>query len=205
MRKIGIMGGTFNPIHNGHLFLAENAREYAGLDQVLFMPSKNPPHKEILSKVTEIQRTDMIRLAIAGHPYFEFSDFELLRSGLTYTADTLTLLNKENPDCRYYFIVGTDSLFMMQDWMRPETVFQKCTVIAAGRDHIEEDKITGQMEYLKKTFKADIIYAKMPMIDISSENIRNRIAAGRTVKYYLPDAVIDYIRENKLYESEQED
>jgi nicotinate-nucleotide adenylyltransferase len=205
MNKIGIMGGTFNPIHNGHLFLAENAREYAGLDKVLFMPSKNPPHKELMSRVSEQERTDMIRLAIGDNPYFEFSDFELQREGYTYTADTLTLLHQENPGLQYFFIVGTDSLFQMQNWMRPETIFQYCTVLAAGREHVEENKILKHIDYLKNIFHADIQYVKMPMIDISSEHIRSRLAAGESIKYYLPDSVIQYISKNKLYAFLQED
>ncbi len=205
MNKIGIMGGTFNPIHNGHLFLAENAREYTGLDKVLFMPSKNPPHKELMSRVSEQERTDMIRLAIGDNPYFEFSDFELQREGYTYTADTLTLLHQENPGLQYFFIVGTDSLFQMQNWMRPETIFQYCTVLAAGREHVEENKILKHIDYLKNIFHADIQYVKMPIIDISSEHIRSRLAAGESVKYYLPDSVIQYISKNKLYAFLQED
>lgn len=199
MSKIGIMGGTFNPIHLGHLFLAENARTFAGLDKILFMPSKNPPHKKVASQVTQEQREAMIRLAIADNPHFEFSDFELQRDGYTYTADTLTLLHEENPGTKYYFIVGTDSLFMMQDWMRPETVFSHCTVLVAGRDQADEEKIARHIEFLRKTFDADILYIKMPMLDIASEDIRERVSSGNSVKYYLPDSVIEYIKTNGLY------
>jgi cytidyltransferase-like protein len=121
MNKIGIMGGTFNPIHNGHLFLAENAREYAGLDKVLFMPSKNPPHKELMSRVSEQERTDMIRLAIGDNPYFEFSDFELQREGYTYTADTLTLLHQEPILCsRCKTGCGRRRFFSIVRCLRPE-------------------------------------------------------------------------------------
>jgi nicotinate-nucleotide adenylyltransferase len=199
MSKIGIMGGTFNPIHFGHLFLAENARTFAGLDKVLFMPSKNPPHKKIASEVTQKQREAMIRLAIEDNPHFEFSDFELQRDGYTYTADTLTLLHEENPETQYYFIVGTDSLFMMQDWMQPQTVFSNCTVLVAGRDQADEEKIDKHIAFLKRTFDADILYIKMPMLDIASEDIRARIASGNSVKYYMPDSVIEYIKSNGLY------
>jgi nicotinate-nucleotide adenylyltransferase len=199
MNKVGIMGGTFNPVHNGHLFLAENTREQAALDKVLFMPSKNPPHKAIMSEVTEQQRVDMVRLAIKDNPYFELSEFELMRDGYTYTADTLKLLTNENPDVQYYFIVGTDSLFMMQKWYQPQTVFDLCTIAVAGREQAKEKEILQHIECLKKEYDAKIIYINMPMIDIASESIRKRFTEEKSVKYYLPDTVIEYIREKKLY------
>lgn len=205
MNKIGIMGGTFNPIHNGHLFLAENAFEQAGLDKVLFMPSKNPPHKMKVRQVNEQQRVEMVQLAIQDNSHFELSEFELKREGITYTADTLTLLKQENPDTQYYFIVGTDSLFMMQNWMKPDIIFNLCTVVVAGRDNDNEEIINQQIHSLETTFHANIIFVKMPLIDISSEDIRNRLANEKTVRYYMPGTVIDYIKTNKLYTANQED
>jgi nicotinate-nucleotide adenylyltransferase len=199
MKKIGIMGGTFNPIHYGHLFLAENAYEQIGLDQVLFMPSKNPPHKAKPVAVSDQQRTDMIRLAIRDNPHFILSTMELHRDGITYTADTLTLLKKEKPDNHYYFIVGADSLFMMQDWYQPQTIFQLCTVVAASRDKIEKEQLEKQALYLKKQFQADILLLDMPTIQISSANIREKTAMGKSVRYYLPEKVVNYITDNRLY------
>ena len=205
MNKIGIMGGSFNPIHNGHLFLAENAYEQAGLNKVLFMPLKNPPHKIKLNNITDQQRVDMVKLAIQNNSHFELSEIELRREGMTYTADTLTYLKEMNPEDDYYFIVGTDSLFYMHNWMKPEVVFDLCTVVAAGRDNAEEDRILSHIDFLKKTYNARIIYVKMPMIELSSEGIRERLATGRTVRYYIPDAVIEYINSNQLYQICQED
>jgi nicotinate (nicotinamide) nucleotide adenylyltransferase len=199
MNKIGIMGGTFNPIHYGHLFLAENAYEQAGLDKVLFMPSKNPPHKAKPSLVTEQQRVDMIKLAIDDNPHFEISDLELLREGMTFTADTLEELVQINPDKEYYFIVGADSLFMMQNWYKPQSVFDHCVVLAAGRDHAEEATISKQIELLEHTFGARILYVKMPTIQIASAQIRERLQCCRSVRYYVPDAVEEYISRNHLY------
>ncbi len=204
MSKIGIMGGTFNPIHFGHLFLAENAYEQLHLDKVLFMPSKNPPHKAKPYLVTEQQRVEMIELAIYDNPHFELSTFELKREGLTYTADTLTLLKSEHPNDDYYFIVGADSLFMMHNWKDPQIIFKYCTVVAAGRDHATEEEIKQQMMYLKKQFHAKIFHAVMPTIQLASGEIRERIAEGKSIRYYMPDAVIDYIIAQKLYISTQE-
>ena len=193
------MGGTFNPIHNGHLFLAENAFEQVGLDGILFMPSKNPPHKAKPDMVTDQQRVDMIRLAIRDNPHFELSTVELEREGLTYTADTLMRLTQGEQEIRYYFIVGADSLFMMQQWYQPQTIFDLCTVVAAGRDHVESSKLEAQAELLKKQFHADIQLVEMPTIQIASEDIRNRIAQKKTIRYYLPDQVAHYISQNGLY------
>jgi nicotinate-nucleotide adenylyltransferase len=204
MNKIGIMGGTFNPIHYGHLFLAENAYEQIGCDKILFMPSKNPPHKAKPEDITEQQRVDMVSLAIADNPHFELSTFELEREGFTYTADTLTLLKKENPDTTYYFIVGADSLFMMQNWKDPQVVFDLCTVVVASRDHVDMDKISQHSEYLKKQFHANILLIDMPTIQIASANIRERAEQHKTIRYYVPKSVIDYIDRNGLYTANPE-
>jgi len=199
MNKIGIMGGTFNPIHFGHLFLAEKAFEQIGLDQILFMPSKNPPHKAKPDSVTDQQRVDMITLAIQDNPHFVLSPMELYRDGMTYTADTLDILKKENMDTQYYFIVGADSLFMMQSWMNPETIFELCTVVAASRDHVQTEKMKEQIVLLENLYHANILLIEMPTIQISSAVIRERIATEKTVRYYIPESVHVYIKENQLY------
>ncbi|MDF2908632.1 MAG: hypothetical protein K0R34_3953 [Herbinix sp.] len=199
MKKIGIMGGTFNPIHNGHLFLAENAYEQIGLDQILFMPSKNPPHKAKPNMVTDQQRVDMINLAIQDNPHFALSTIELERDGYTYTADTLALMANGQQEERYYFIVGADSLFMMHQWYQPQVIFDLCTVVAAGRDHVDGDKLAAQAELLKEQFHADIRLVEMPTIQIASEDIRNRVGENRTTRYYLPDQVAQYINTHQLY------
>lgn len=205
MKKVGIMGGTFNPVHFGHLFLAEQAYEQLALDKVLFMPSKNPPHKAKPESVSEQGRVDMIELAIRENPHFELSTVELEREGMTYTADTLTILTEQHADTEYFFIVGADSLFMMQNWWKPETIFKLCTVAAANRDNMDQAGIERQAEYLKLTFGASIALINMPMIQISSAEIRKRISAEKSVRYYLPDSVYDYIRKNRLYAVNSED
>lgn len=201
MKKIGIMGGTFNPIHNGHLFLAENAYEQIGLDQILFMPSKNPPHKAKPEMITDQQRVDMIDLAIRDNSHFALSTVELERDGYTYTADTLELLVQANSEVRYYFIVGADSLFMMHQWYQPQVIFDLCTVVAATRDHVDEDKLAAQAELLKEQFHADIQLISMPIIQIASADIRGRIAHNKTIRYYLPDLVAAYINQHRLYQT----
>jgi len=205
MKKVGIMGGTFNPIHYGHLFLAENAYEQLGLDQVLFMPSKNPPHKAKPEMISDQQRVDMISIAIMDNPHFALSTIELEREGWTFTADTLTLLTKENSDIEYYFIVGADSLFMMQQWKDPQIVFQHCTVVAASRDNVEKEQMQQQATFLEKEFSASILLIEMPTIQIASATIRDRVASNKTIRYYLPDDLTNYIVKNQLYRKKLEE
>jgi nicotinate-nucleotide adenylyltransferase len=204
MKKVGIMGGTFNPIHHGHLFLAENAYEQIGLDEVLFMPSKHPPHKVIAGQVTDQQRTDMLSLAIQDNPHFKLSTIELEREGWTFTSDTLTIMTKETPDIEYYFIVGADSLFMMQQWREPQIIFDLCTVVVANRDNTDIKQLQEHAEYLKHLYRAKILLLDMPTIQISSANIRERVAEDKTIRYYLPDAVIEYMQNNRLYRNSKE-
>jgi nicotinate-nucleotide adenylyltransferase len=205
MKKVGIMGGTFNPIHYGHLFLAENAYEQLGLDQVLFMPSKNPPHKAKPEMVSDQQRVDMISLAIKDNSHFALSTIELEREGMTYTADTLTILRKEDASTEYYFIVGADSLFMMQQWKDPQIVFNLCTVVAASRDNVEKENMQQQASYLSNLFHAKILLIDMPTIQIASAMIRARVASNKSTRYYLPDAVNAYIAKNQLYNKKLEE
>lgn len=205
MKKVGIMGGTFNPVHYGHLFLAENAYEQLHLDKVLFMPTKNPPHKQKPEEVTQQQRVEMLLLAIQDNPHFELSSIELERQGMTYTADTLTLLKDKNQDTQYYFIVGADSLLMMQQWKDPQIIFDQCIVVAACRDQVNKKELLQHAEFLEKNFHAKIEIIDMPAIQISSRDIRERLELNKTVRYYIPDAVNEYINSNRLYQFNPED
>ncbi len=205
MKKVGIMGGTFNPIHYGHLFLAENAYEQIGLDQVLFMPSKNPPHKAKPEFISDQQRVEMISNAIIDNPHFSLSTIELEREGMTYTADTLMILTKEHPDTEYYFIVGADSLFMMQNWKDPQIIFDHSIVVAASRDNVEKEQMHQQASYLNGIFNANILILEMPTIQIASAVIRDRVASNKTIRYYVPDAIDAYIAKNRLYTTRLEE
>lgn len=199
MKKIGIMGGTFNPIHFGHLFLAENAYEQLGLDKVWFIPSKNPPHKRKPEDITEQQRIDMIQLAIQENPHFELSTLELEREGITYTADTMKILREQNPDIAYYFIIGADSLFLMDQWYQPQVIFDNCAIAAANRDNADQSALEKQVQLLKKQFNANIILIDMPTMQVSSCNIRERVAERKSIRYYLPGSVREYIESKHLY------
>lgn len=199
MKKVGIMGGTFNPIHNGHLFLAEHAYEQAGLDYVLFMPTMNPPHKADMTVAPAEHRINMVRQAIANNPHFVLSDLELRRPGITYTSDTLNVLKDEEPGTEFYFIVGADSLMMMVHWMDPQTVFNLSTIVAGGREQSSQEQLEEQARYLEDTYKGKVILLDMPIMEISSEYIRKRFVSEKSIRYYVPDEVIKYINENNLY------
>ena len=203
MKKVGIMGGTFNPIHLGHLCLAETAYEQLGLDKVLFMPSKKPPHKDIPDQISMEQRVEMITLAIKDNPHFELSMIELERDGITYTADSLTELTQKHRNTEFYFIVGADSLYYMNQWKNPHIIFELCTVVAAGRDHSDMNLMQQQADDLKKQYHASIILIEMPTIQISSAVIKERIAAGKSVRYFLPETVQKFIQKNHLYKAEE--
>lgn len=201
-KKIGIMGGTFNPIHFGHLLLAEQAMEAYDLDEVLFIPSGNPYMKDTEPIVDGIIRGHMTELALKGHPHFRMSSMELDRKGPTYTYETLETLKEENPDCTYYFILGADSLLTMETWKNPKQIFKNCVVIASVRGTGTEDKIRKIATHLIYEYQADVHILPARFIDLSSSEIRQRIANGKSVRYMLPEEVREYIYENGLYRNE---
>ena len=135
MKKVGIMGGTFNPIHLGHLMLAENAYDFCKLDEIWFIPSADPPHKIGQPVLDYIHRSRMTELAIKEIPYFKKYDFEAQRSERSYTAETLRLLHKKYPDVEFYFIMGADSLFQLETWYAPERVMAQAILLVAVRNH----------------------------------------------------------------------
>lgn len=199
MKKIGIMGGTFNPIHYGHLLLAESAYEQFNLDSIWIMPNKHPQYKMISSNISEEDRVAMISLAIEGNPHFILSEEELCRTGATYTVDTLVSLHQKLPDTEFYFIMGADSLFHFESWREPERILKLCHILAARRNGQVSADLDSQMDYLCSKYDADIHFLDTPNLDISSHGIRKRIRSHRSIKYLLPEAVEQYIMEHRLY------
>ena len=204
-KKKGIMGGTFDPIHIGHLILGENACLQFGLDSVLFMPSGNPPHKPHRpGRATTDQRVEMVRLAIADNPHFELSLAETHDQGYTYTKETLRRLTAENPDTDYYFIMGADSLFQFEHWKEPGEICQLATLVVAVRDHVSDEKLNEQILHLKETLGARIEKLDTPNIDISSETLCSWIFSEHSRRYYVPDPVISYIEKERIYRRKEE-
>lgn len=199
-RKIGIMGGTFDPIHIGHLILGEKAYEQLKLDKVLFMPSGNPPHKRNRpGRADDKQRVEMVRRAISGNEHFELSLEEMHKDGYIYTYRTLERLRREHPDTDYYFIIGGDSLFDFPGWMKPERISRACTIVAATRDHIPNRAFENKLKELSETYEGDFIRLNTQTMDVSSREIRRWIREGLSVRYYLPDTVRQYIKERSIY------
>ena len=200
MRKVGIMGDTFDPIHIGHLILGENAYLQLGLDKVVFMPSGNPPHKlNREGRASDMQRMDMVKLAIATNTHFEISDIEMNEEGYSYTFRTLERLNAEHPDTRYYFIIGADSLFDFDKWMNPQRICNACTLVVATRNHTSNSQLDAAIMHVRTKYQADVVKLDTENIDCSSHQIRSWVAQGHTVKYYVPDTVINYMNIYGVY------
>ena len=199
-KKVGIMGGTFDPIHNAHLALGECARVQMALDEVWFMPAKDPYFKKKKNVTPAKFRAEMTALAVKGHEGFKMSDFELLREGETYTAETLQKLNELYPDIHFYFIIGSDSMYQIETWWHPEIIMKHATLVVAEREYPERVRsFMDQVEYLRKKFGADIRVLDFEESDISSTMIREMAAKGEDLSELLPDAVSLYIGEHGLY------
>lgn len=198
-KKIGIMGGTFNPIHNGHIALAEAAYKTFSLDKILFMPSGKSYMKQHV--LENEKRVAMVAKAIESVPYFELSTIEVERSGNTYTSETLQQLTQQNPDIQYHFIMGADSLFHIEQWKNPEVIFELSTLICMMRDDYDMTDIQEKgAELIQKG--ANILYLNVPKIDISSTDIRNRVKLHQSISDLVPEKVAKYILQEHLYEED---
>lgn len=199
MKKIGIMGGTFNPIHNGHLMLAEEALRQFRLDEVLFMPCGVPYMKSNQSVEPGQTRAEMTALAIQDNPCFSLSTIELEQQGSTYTYQTLERLKRAHPDTAYYFIAGADSFFQMTKWKNPERIFAACCVLAAVRGDTTDAEMEERIEMMRRDYHADIRLLRTKCVNISSSDIRRRAASGESIAGDVPDSVAAYIEKRGLY------
>ena len=202
MKKIAILGGTFNPVHNGHLKLAENTWRQFSLDEFWFLPSPNPPHKQGRTITDFSHRFAMTKLAIRKYPSFVCSDFETRRTGKSYTSDTLTELKQLHPDTEFYFVMGADSFYEFGSWHEPGIIAELAVLVVAERDYEKNHlSLNQQAEYLKEKYNARVRFIRAAEVDISSEQIRTWLENGKkNVGKYLPDGVLDYIRAHHLYE-----
>lgn len=201
--KIGIMGGTFNPIHNGHLMLGEYSYRSFGLDQVWFMPNGNPPHKAGISASYSADiRARMTELAIQEIPYFRLEDYEVRRQEPSYSYQTLEHFKEIYPEDSFYFIIGADSLFDINKWMKPERILKICTILAAFRgDKNNSEIMNRQIELLKERYGADtdIRLLISPLMDVSSHELREMVSEGKSISGLVPETVEQYIKEHGLY------
>lgn len=202
--KIGIMGGTFDPIHNGHLMLGKAALEAFGLDRVWYMPNGNPPHKDISSIETDVKdRVEMVRLAISSYREFRLEPYEAKRKEVSYSYSTMEYFKGIYPEDDFYFIIGADSLFMIDQWVHPERIFPTWTVLAAYRDEINtRHAMEEKIRELNDTYGARIRLLVTPLVRISSHELRKDVREGRSIESRVPKAVNDYILDNHLYVGE---
>ncbi|MGF7431412.1 nicotinic acid mononucleotide adenylyltransferase [Thermoanaerobacterium thermosaccharolyticum] len=198
--RLGIMGGTFDPIHFGHLVTAEAVRAQFNLDRVIFVPSGNPPHKVKRNITDKHIRYLMTILATVTNPYFEVSAIEIEREGYTYTIDTLKEFKKIYGDnTQIFFITGADAILEILTWKNAEELLQMCNFVAATRPGYAGDSISEKIDYIKKVYNKDIFQVTVPSLAISSTDIRNRVYEGRPIKYLLPESVERYIEKAGLY------
>ena len=195
------MGGTFNPIHIGHLIIAERAREQFDLEEVLFMPCGMPYMKDTSELLPSDIRAEMVSLAIKDNPFFTLSTIEIEKKGSTYTYETLEQLRGSNPDTEYYFILGADSLWTISDWKEPEKIFANCHILAAVRDDKSAQDMKKRINFLKNKFDARISLLKTGLIEISSSSIRDSVKKETSIRYLVPKNVYEYIVEYKLYKN----
>lgn len=199
--KIGIMGGTFNPIHLGHLMMTEYIREEMNYDKILFIPTGNPPHKQIDVLDAEV-RMEMVKIAVADNPYFEVSDVEVRKEGISYSVDTVAELKKQYPEDELFFIIGSDILPDLKDWRRFDELARSIRFILAvrpGFESLSREEIRGEIRDLHMRYGAEITVVETPRYEISSTDLRNRLASGKSVKYLIPDEVIEYIESRGCY------
>lgn len=200
-KRIGLMGGTFDPVHNAHLKLAERAYRQFSLDEVWMLPNGNPPHKQEKKQEDVMHRMEMLRLAIDGIPWLKLCSLESSGNKYHYTYETLQMLHEIYSEIQFYFIMGADSLFDFDDWKAPEIISKKCIILAANREHCRLAKIQSRIEELHKRYGADIRILDTPDMDIASSEIRQWIRQDKDISNVVPAMVVDYIEEHSLYKT----
>ena len=200
MRRTGVFGGSFDPVHTGHLILAEQMMEEAALDEVIFIPAYRSPFKLASDPAEGEHRLKMLERAVASEPRFSVSDIELRRGGASYTSDTLDALSADGELGRLFFIMGSDSMLGLDRWYRAEHLLKDYSFLVGLRKGDDEDEVRAKLDALLGSFPgADIRLLSIPELEISSSDLRLRHEAGRSLRYAVPDAVLDYIDENGLY------
>lgn len=194
--RIGLFGGTFDPVHYGHLRLAEEAREAAQLERVLFMPAFASPFRTAESHTAPEHRLEMLRLAVQDNPVFEVSEVEIRRSGVSYTVETVLALRSLYPRAELFLILGTDALLGFPQWRSPEVIARECLLLVGVRP---EYNLEDVLATLPEPFRARVQPVPMTPLGISASEIRARVRTGRSIRYLTPPNVIEYIIRHRLY------
>lgn len=199
MSKIGVVGGTFDPIHVGHLMLAEWAADAEELEQVWFIPTGQSYMKADRSIQPGHERLHMVRLAVEGNDRLKCLDLEIERGGYTYSYETVEELHELYPEHQFYFIEGADCLFTMENWKCPERLLAGCTILAAVRGDVSLQRLEEKRTELLARFGGEILLIPFLQMSISSTEIRRRLSCGESVRYMVPDKVLQYIQQKGLY------
>ena len=205
-KSIAVMGGTFDPVHYGHLMAAEAVQRELGVEKVVFMPVGNPPHKKGSEVTANEDRYNMTNLATKGNEKFVISKMEIEREGETYTIDTVRELRKQSgQEVAIYIIIGADTLLEICKWKEIEKVLEMCEIVVVTRPSYEEEKVEEEAERLRKEYKGKIRLVEIPPMEISSTEIRERIKGKKAVRYLLPEEVLEYIERYNIYGDEGEE
>jgi nicotinate-nucleotide adenylyltransferase len=194
--RLGLFGGTFDPIHLGHLILAEQCREACGLDRVWFVVAGSPPHKTG-DRTAVADRLEMVRIAVAGHPAFEVSELEAGRPGPHYSVETLEAVRRERPDDDLFFLIGADSLADLPHWRQPDRIARLATIVVVNRPGIDPPGPSPTLDLGPDAHP--LVSVTIPPIGIASHDLRRRLAEGRSIRYQVPRGVEAYIAANSLY------
>jgi nicotinate (nicotinamide) nucleotide adenylyltransferase len=201
--KKGILGGTFDPIHNGHLSLAKESLKYLELDTLIFMPNGNPPHKKDKKITAGEIRCELIDLAIKGIDKLQISTYELYKNNLSYTFETVEYLKKVEPETEWFFITGADCLNDLHLWKNVERMLNACTLVVFNRPGYDKKQLINKKNKFEQLYNKKIIFMEFLLIDISSSYIRSIIKLGEDAQKFLPDGVYSKIKELGLYKSEE--
>ncbi len=197
--KIGIMGGTFNPIHLGHLVLSEYIREGLELDKIIFIPTGNPPHKDNNKVEKAFHRKAMVELSIRDNPYFFLSDIELNKKNKSYTIDTILSLKELYKEDTLSMIIGADSLFSIETWRESSRLLEEIDFVVADRVLRKKENLIEEINRLNYKYNSNISHLDTPLIEISSTEIRNRVLENKSIKYLVKEDVREYIIKNNLF------
>lgn len=199
--KIGVFGGSFNPVHYGHLILAEHAADAAGLDEVILIPAYESPFKMGTGGEISEHDLEMVRIAASGNRRFKVSQYEVIRKKTSYTVDTLRELSRRlEPSDRLYFIMGADSFCSLEKWRGVPEMMENYSFVVGRRPGCSGGIVEETAEKFRAEYDADIIIVPIPQVDISSTDIRERVSEGRSIRYLTPDSVVEYIKEHGLYQ-----
>ncbi|HEX6987993.1 MAG TPA: nicotinate-nucleotide adenylyltransferase [Bacillota bacterium] len=203
MKQLGVLGGTFDPIHYGHLVAADAAAEALNLDRVLFVPCGQPPHRPAGESTPAEHRYLMTVLATAGHPRFRVSRMELDRAGPSYTVDTLAALRRQlGPGIDLTFIVGADAFLLMDQWKDPERIMELAMITVVSRPGYNDGAVEARLRALPESLRVRVRHLEIDPLNISARELRRRLREGRSVRYLIPPQVLAYIEQHGLYRGE---